>query len=46
MGDDEAARQIYRGAAKLYARLAEPAGTADIALLDAFLDAAKRAGGA
>jgi hypothetical protein len=44
MGEDEAAGQIYQGAAKLYARLADPAGAAEIAALEAFIAAAKRDG--
>jgi 3-hydroxyisobutyrate dehydrogenase-like beta-hydroxyacid dehydrogenase len=42
MGEDEAAGQIYQGAAKLYARLADSAGAAEIAALEAFIAAAKR----
>jgi 3-hydroxyisobutyrate dehydrogenase-like beta-hydroxyacid dehydrogenase len=44
MGEHEAAREIYQGAAKLYAGLAGPEGAADIAALDAFVEAAQRRG--
>jgi 3-hydroxyisobutyrate dehydrogenase-like beta-hydroxyacid dehydrogenase len=37
LGEDEAAREIYRAAASLYARLASPEGADDLAALDAVL---------
>jgi 3-hydroxyisobutyrate dehydrogenase-like beta-hydroxyacid dehydrogenase len=39
-GQDAAAREIYAGAAALYARLAEPDAAAEVAALRAFLDGA------
>jgi 3-hydroxyisobutyrate dehydrogenase-like beta-hydroxyacid dehydrogenase len=44
LGEDEAARQIYRGAALLYARLAAPEGGGDVAALEAVLAPAETAG--